>query len=160
MARAVTRRRRLLLLASAVVAFAVISALLARVLSANSAERDAVVQLLNAQVRGHVGAVRRQISGCAPASPCEAHLSQVVSRVRRPGRVLVLSYEAASGFSLGGTAGIARVAWRTDSQVKPVVQCVSVRRTGNPVSGLGIELTALSSPIGNETSCPGKSEAL
>ncbi len=160
MARAVSRRRRLLLLASAVVVFALISALLARVLSANTAERDAVVQVLNAQVRGDVSAVRRQISGCAAGSPCETHLNEVIARVRRPGRVLVLSYEPASGFSLGGTAGIARVAWRTDTQVKPVVQCVSVRRTGNPVGGLGIELTALSAPIGNETSCPGKSEAL
>lgn len=160
MARAVSRHRRLLLLAVAVVMFALISALLGRVLSANSAERDAVVQVLNAQARGDVSAVRRRIARCAAASLCDTHLADVVRGVRRPGRVLVLSYEAASGFSLGGTAGIARVAWRTDTRIKPVVQCVSVRRTGNPVSGLGIELTALSAPIGNETSCPGKSEAL
>jgi hypothetical protein len=160
MARFVPRRRRLLLLASAVVVFLLISALLARVLSANGAERDAVVKALNAQARGDAGAVRRQLSGCAAGSPCETKLNAVVARVRRPGRVLVLSYDAASGFSLGGTSGIARVAWRTSTQIKPVVQCVSVRRTGNPVGGLGIELTALSAPIGNETSCPGKQEAL
>jgi hypothetical protein len=156
----VSRRRRLLLLVSAIVVFLLISALLARVLSANGAERDAVVKLLNAQARGDAGAVRSQVSGCDAGSPCETKLSAVAARVRRPGRVLVLSYEAASGFSLGGTSGIARVAWRTDTQVKPVVQCVSVRRTGDPISGLGIELTAISAPIGNEASCPGKQDAL
>jgi hypothetical protein len=160
MAPALSRRRRLLLLASVFVMFLLISALLGRVLSANGGERDAVVKLLNAQARGEPSAVRSQISGCAAGSPCATKLGAVVARVRRPGRVLVLSYEAASGFSLGGTSGIARVAWRTDTQIKPVVQCVSVRRTGNPISGLGIELTAISAPIGNETSCPGKRDAL
>jgi len=156
MAPAVSRRRRLLLLALAVVVFVLISALLARVLSANGAERAAVIEVLNAQARGDASAVRGLIAHCAAGSPCQAQMSGVVARVRRPGRVLVLGYEASSGFSLGGTSGVARVAWRTDQAVKPVVQCVTVQRTGNPVTGLGIELMALSAPIGNETSCPAK----
>lgn len=150
-----SRTRRLLLLAAAALVFLLVSGLLARVLSANGGERDAVVSLLDAEARGDADAARTRVAGCPPSSACARGVARVVARVRRPGRVLVLSYDAASGF-FGGTAGVARVAWRTSSQIKPVVQCVTVRRTGNPVSGLGIALVAVSAPIGNETSCPAK----
>ena len=46
--------------------------------------------------------------------------------------------------------GTGRVAWRAGDG-GPVVQCVRVRRDG-PLSGAGVELLAISAPIGNEAS--------
>ena len=48
--------------------------------------------------------------------------------------------------------GTGRVAWRAGVGA-PVVQCVRVRREG-PLSGAGVELLAISAPIGNEAGCP------
>jgi hypothetical protein len=35
----------------------------------------------------------------------------------------------------------------------PVVQCIGVRRTGNPLSGIEVALVSLSAPIPNEGDC-------
>jgi len=38
----------------------------------------------------------------------------------------------------------------------PIVQCFRVRRTGNPITGLHINLLAVSKRIPSESNCPAK----
>jgi len=149
----VSRAARILLAAVAALAFFVLSGLLARVLSANTAERAAIVRLLGAQAGGDARGLSALLSGCARDSGCGAAASANAARLRRPGAVQILAYDPSTRFSLGDTRGVARVAWRV-APGPPVVQCVSVHRTGDPLSGLRVELTALSVPIRGDTSCP------
>jgi hypothetical protein len=138
-----------------VLAFVAVSALLARVLAANGAERTAIVRLLRAQARGDERSVVRQISGCASRPTCRSRVHAAVTVTRRSGRLQILRLDPSTGFSLGGTTGVARVAWNTTPTRRlTAVQCVRVHRGGNPVAGLSIELLALSTPIGREASCP------
>ena len=53
----------------------------------------------------------------------------------------ILEIQSSAGFSLGSTLGTARVAWRAGTSL-PVVQCVRVKRAGNAISGLRVELLA------------------
>jgi hypothetical protein len=48
-------------------------------------------------------------------------------------------------------SGTGRVAWRAGGS-QPVVQCVKARREG-PLTGGGVELLAISKPIGLEAPC-------
>ena len=48
-------------------------------------------------------------------------------------------------------SGTGRVAWRAGASL-PVVQCVKARREG-PLTGGGVELLAISKPIGLDASC-------
>jgi hypothetical protein len=66
--------------------------------------------------------------------------------------VEILSYQPSARLVLGERVGTGRVAWRAGGGL-PVVQCVRVRREG-PLGGGGVELLALSAPIGAEASCP------
>lgn len=142
----------------ALVAFLAISAVLARVLSANGAERSAIVELLRAQARGDAGEMARRIDGCEQTAACRAQVAANARRLRSPGDVDLVRLDPSTSFSFGGGAtDIARVVWRTPSRTT-VVQCVEVRRGGDVVGGLTVDLLALSGPIGRETSCPGVSE--
>ena len=76
-----------------------------------------------------------------------------VARLRRPGEVQILNYRPSIGLALTRQVGHGRVAWRTPGRL-PVVQCVRVRRDG-PLTGGGVELLALTDPIGAEASCDG-----
>lgn len=147
------RRRTVALLLLGVAAFLVVSALLARVLAANGAERTAIDALLRAQVRGDAAAMAAQIDGCAASAACRARVAANAAGLHGPGPVVILRLDASTSFSLGGSTGTARVAWNTKSRLT-VVQCVRVRRGGNPIGGLSIHLLALSPPIGRESSCP------
>lgn len=147
------RPARILLGALALLAFLAISLGLARVLSANGAERSAVLALVEAQARGDVEGMIRRIDGCARRPGCTARARANAERLRSPGRVELVRLDASSSFSLGGTRGVARVVWKTPGRTT-VVQCVTVRRGGNVVGGLSIELLALSRPIARESSCP------
>jgi hypothetical protein len=147
------RRARILLIAAAVVAFLVISAALARILSANGAERSAVVALVRAEAHGDLRAATATISSCADSVACQKTVRDAVAAVPLAGRIEVLSYEPSTGFSFGGSRGTGRIAWRTAPAGRPVVQCVGVRRTGDPVSGLGVSLTSVTRPIRTDASC-------
>jgi hypothetical protein len=147
------RSARIGLVAAAVVVFLVLSALLARVLTANEAERTRVVRLLDAEARGDARAAVRLVGGCPAIPACSSALRAQVTRLRHPGRVEVLRYEPATHFSLGGSRGVARVAWRIATG-PPIVQCIGIHRTGNPIGGLGVQLTAVSAPIPGEAGCP------
>jgi hypothetical protein len=150
-----SRPNRIALVAVAVVVFLVVSGVLARVLSANEAERAKVVTLLGAEARGDGAAAAALVRGCAGSAPCAAGLRATAQRVTRPGRIEVLNYEPATHLSLGGTRGVARVAWRIDAGA-PIVQCVGIHRTGDPIGGLGVDITSASPPIGGETGCPNR----
>ena len=98
---------------------------------------------------------------CWPSSPDVAATRHAALELRPPplrfvdpGAVLILQDQPSTGFSLTGTLGSARVAWRTDSGL-PIVQCVKVRRAGNAISGLRVELLAITPRIKSDADCPG-----
>ena len=147
------RLPRILLVALAAVAFLLVSFGLARVLSANGAERAAIEGLLAAQVRGDAHGMLARLSGCAERPACAAAARANAARLRTPGDLQIVRLDPSTSFSLGGRSGTARVVWRTTERTT-VVQCVAVRRGGDVLHGLTVELRALSPPIPRESSCP------
>lgn len=148
------RPLKLALIAIAVVAFLVISAGLARILSANNAERAAIDGVLRAQARGDGAAVAALLTACDPA--CAALQRRNAARLRHPGDVKIAQLAPSSRFVLGSARGVTRVAWTVVGTQRTVVQCVGVHRTGNVVAGMGVELTSLSAPIARNRDCPGQ----
>ncbi len=128
-----------------------ISFMLARGLSASGAERAQVLDALQAQARGDAAGVLRDLPACARQPVCVQVTRARVARLRRPGEVQILNYRPSIGLALTRQVGTGRVAWRTPGRL-PVVQCVRVRRDG-PLTGGGVELLALTDPIGAEASC-------
>jgi hypothetical protein len=137
--------------AGGVIVFVFLSFLVARVLSAGSDERSAAIAVLKAQASGDSGAVIGLIDGCRPRPACAARVHALVARERRPGRFDVLNVRTPS-FALGARTGTTRVAWRANGSL-PVVQCVTARRTGNPLAGYDIHVLSVSAPIGREAHC-------
>jgi hypothetical protein len=148
------RRLRLTLIVLGVILFLAISALLARAFSIDGAERAAITQLVTAEARGDAGAIVRLIVGCGSHPACRAQAARNAERLKHPGRVSIGELNPSAGFSLTSTLGTARVVWRAGSQL-PVVQCVRVRRAGDVISGLRIQLLALSARIKSGADCPG-----
>lgn len=149
------RLRLLLLIGLGLIVFLAISAVLARVLSLDSAERTAITGLLESQARGDAAGMIRQIYGCALNQACRRRAVQNASSLRRAGSVKILELNSSAGFSLSSTLGTARVAWRAGSAL-PVVQCVRVRRAGNAISGLHVELLEISRRIKTDGYCPAR----
>ena len=149
------RRTYLIVIAVAVLAFLAISALLARVLSANSAEQSAITALIKAQARGDAGAVMDDIAGCRTNEACRQRASELATTLRHPGTVSIIQIQPSTSFSITGTLGTARVAWDAGGSL-PIVQCVRVRRTGNAISGLRVDLLEISRRIKSDTACPAR----
>ena len=135
-------------------AFLVISGFLARFLSVENTERDADLALIEAQARGDVTGMLDRISGCRARASCMASVRANASnpRLRRSGGVKILQLSSSTAYALNGSSGKTRLAWTVIGQL-PVVQCVGVRRSGNPISGVKVTLTSLSAPIPNEADC-------
>jgi hypothetical protein len=150
----VSRTAKLALIVLVVVVFVAASAALARILSASSAERTAIGDVVATEARGDAPEVIRRIAGCAGSPACRARQRANASRLRRAGAPKLLALDPSTRFSLGGVRGVTRVAWGVPGRGPPVVQCVGVRRTGNVVSGFGVSLTGLSAPIGRQAACP------
>jgi hypothetical protein len=144
---------RILLIALGAVAFLIVSAALARILNANGAERSAIAALIAAQGRGDAAGVIAGIEGCAAQPACIARERLNAQRLRSPGKTVLVRLDPSTSFSLGGTDGVARVVWTAPTRTT-VVQCVAVRRGGDVIHGLSIELRSLSAPIGHQSSCP------
>jgi hypothetical protein len=146
--------KRIALISLGVVLFVVISGLLARFLSVENAERDADLALIEAQVRGDAQGMIARLTGCRADPACLRSVSANVAnpRLRRAGAVKILQLTSSTAYSLTGASGRTRLAWTVIGQL-PVVQCVGVRRTGNPFSGIKVTLTSLSAPIPNEADC-------
>jgi hypothetical protein len=155
MARPVPRTLKLLLILLALALFLAASGALARVLSAGSAERAAIGEVVAVQARGDAAGVIRRLDGCARARACRARQRANAGRLRRAGETKIFRLDPSTRLSLGGADGITRVAWGVPGRGRPIVQCVGVRRTGDVVSGFAVSLTSLSRPIGAERDCPG-----
>jgi hypothetical protein len=138
-------RRRHLLIAAAIVIFLAISFELARWLALENVERGQILALLTAQARGEAAVMRSDLHACGPR--CQADVSTDARTLKRPGGVLILADQSQTAYSLGGTVGTTRVAWKSSAGGLPVVQCVRVSRTGNAISGLAITLLAVSLPL-------------
>jgi hypothetical protein len=149
------RRKPLIaLIVVAVAVFLAISAMLARVWSGDGAEQSAVTALLGDEAKGDATAMIAAMTGCATDPACKAHAAADAAALKRAGSVSVLQYQASTGFSLATTLGDARVAWEVVDETKPIVQCVRVRRAGNAVTGIHIELLDISARLKSTASCP------
>jgi hypothetical protein len=146
------RRRLIAAAAIGVVLFLGLSVLLARYLAVENTERDDVLAVLRAQAAGDAGGVIARISGCRPRPGCVAQARQNAVRMRRPGSVKILSLTSHTAYSLIGATAPTRVAWTVIGRL-PIVQCVTVKRTGNFLSGLAVTLLSVSAAIPNEADC-------
>jgi hypothetical protein len=146
--------RRRIVLVVGVLLFLAVSALLARFLTTDNLEREKDVALIKAEARGDVAGMIRQLHGCAanPACVTTQRENAANPRLRRAGEVKILSLSSATANSPAGATGRTRLAWTVIGKL-PVVQCIDVRRTGNALSGVHVELLSLSKPIDNEGDC-------
>ena len=156
-----TRQRRILrvLLAVVVILVLLISTVLARFLSVENAERQDDEALVQAEASGDLAGMLDQLSGCRESPSCLAVEKANASdpRLRRSGSVKILRLDSKTAYSLTGATGKTRLAWTVIGQL-PVVQCVEVRRTGNILSGIHVQLIGLSRPIENEGICSKRSQ--
>ncbi len=132
----------------------VVSALLARFLSVENAERSDELALVQAEVRGDEAGMLDQMGGCRhdPACLATARANAANPRLRRSGTVKILQIESPTSYSPFGASGKTRLAWTVIGSL-PVVQCVEVRRTGNFLSGIHLHLLSISPPISGEGKC-------
>ena len=135
----------------AVALFGAASFLVARWLSTDGVERGKVERLLEAQARGDADAMAREIERCY--AECQERLARLAQRLRKPGRELrIARYDSDTSRALGRAEGPTRVVWFLGDDL-PTVQCVLVRRRGNPLTGPTVTLLGLSAPIGREAPC-------
>lgn len=146
-----SRRRLVTLIAFGAIVFVAISFLLARYLSTENRERDAVYALLRDQARGDAPAMLERLDGCD--ARCRANVEANARRLKRAGEVKILAYSSSTSYSLGHAEGPTRVAWTIVNRQLPVVQCVQVERTGNVLAGATINLLRLSVPIDRQGTC-------
>lgn len=147
-----SRARRIALIALGVVAFLLISGLLARFLSVENAERDEDLALLQAQVAGNVNGMLALLHGCRQSASCVATVRTDARTLRRHGAVKIVMLSSPTAYSLTGATGRTRVAWTVIGQ-NPVVQCVTVRRRGNFLAGISVDLLSVSAPIAKTAGC-------
>jgi hypothetical protein len=149
------RRAYIAAIAGAIIAFLMVSALLARVFSANSAEQSAITSLVKDEARGDTSAVIADVAGCRTSPTCRTRASYNATTLKHPGAVSIIQLQPSTSFSIAGTLGTARVAWNVGGSL-PIVQCVRVRRTGNAISGLRVDLLVVSHRIKSDTVCPAR----
>jgi hypothetical protein len=144
---------RALLAVAAIVVLAV-GALLARFLSVENAERADDLALIQAEVKGDAAGMLERLSGCRESRSCMASVRANASNahLRTAGAVKILQLEASTAYAPFGASGETRLAWTVIGTL-PVVQCVYVRRTGNFLSGIHVQLIGLSAPISGEGVC-------
>lgn len=136
-----------------IIVFLAISALLARIFSANGAEQGAITALITAEARGDERAAINLVYRCNTSSSCRERMAQNVAALRHPGSITIVQLSPSTSFSIATHVGIARVAWEAGSSL-PRVQCLVVRRAGNALTGLRVELLHVSLRIASDSSCP------
>jgi hypothetical protein len=149
----VSRPTVLALAVAGLAAFLVISFGLARWLSTENDERDAIYAVLAAQARGDAQGMLARLDGCASVPGCAAAARRNAERLRRRGEVKILAYDSATSYALGAAHGATRVAWTVVDRGLPVVQCVEVDRGGTVLTGRTITLRRVSLPIDRQSSC-------
>ena len=140
-----SRRRRRLWIAAAVVVFLGISFELARWLSLENVEQSYIIKLLAAETRGDRPAMLADLHDCTPV--CMADVRFDASSLRRRGAVKILADQSQTAYALSSRSGFTRIAWDTSKSPLPVVQCVVVSRSGNVISGITVRLLRVSRPI-------------
>lgn len=150
------RRAYIVAIAGAIIVFLVVSALLARVFSANSAEQSAITALVKDEARGDENAVIDDIAGCKTSQACRTRANYNATALEHAGAVSIIQIQPSTSFSIAGTEGTARVAWNVAGRPHPIVQCVRVRRIGNVISGLQVKLLDVSRRIKSDTACPAR----
>ena len=155
-ARARSRRRLYLVgILLALLVFLAISVVLARVFSIDGTEQTAITLLVKDEAAGNGSAMIGRIKSCRTSAACRARVATDAAALRRSGTISILQLNPSAGFSLTGTVGTARVAWRAGSSL-PVVQCVRVRRAGDALTGFQVELLKLSRRIASDSNCPSR----
>ena len=148
------RRPPLPLIVAALVIFLLVSAVLGRIYSSASNERSDVTALIEDEARGDQTGMLDALYHCRSSSACRQRVVQDASALHLPGPVSVLQLTVSTSFPLGGSTGVARIAWQPGHGLLPVTQCVRVRHTGNPITGLGVELLAITPRIKTNGDCP------
>ncbi|MDQ6749966.1 MAG: hypothetical protein M3Z33_04340 [Actinomycetota bacterium] len=147
-----SRRPRIAVITVGVLAFVVVSALLARVLTVGNAERTAMLELARAEAHADEAGVLRRVSACRTGSACRARLPRILARVSHPGRVRILRLDGPSGVAIAGRSGTARLAWKAGDAL-PIVQCFRLRTEGNPLQGYRVRVVSIADPIKLDASC-------
>jgi hypothetical protein len=143
--------KRALLIAAAVIAVLVISAVVARWLNNDTVERAKVVDLLRAQARGDAGTMLELVQ--CPDAACERLIRANAAKLRGRGDLKIALYQSQTAHALSSRTKPTRVVWFTPGRLT-TVQCVLVRRSGNVIAGASVTLLRLSAPIDRESSCP------
>ena len=149
------RRPKVLLITGVVfVVFLLISALLARIFSADSAQRAAIIAVLQDQAQGDTNAVISRIQGCDASAACRERAAYNATHLKAPGAVSVLTLQTARGWhhlrqQRGCRQG--RLADRLRTADRPVRARPA---GGEPDHGLHVELLAVSKRIPSESNCP------
>jgi hypothetical protein len=147
----VPRARIAIVVGFMVFVFLGLAVLLGRGLTGSISERSAGLDLVEAQAAGDVEAALDKLPKCRAEPACAQLVRDRVQELRRPGEVEILSYDPSVQVALTNRTGTGRVAWRAGKSL-PIVQCVRARRDG-PLTGAGVELLAISAPIGRESGC-------
>ncbi|HEY7968260.1 MAG TPA: hypothetical protein VID68_14670 [Solirubrobacteraceae bacterium] len=140
-----SRRRRRVLIALGVLLFLAISFELARWLTLEDLERTRILSLLTAEARGDASLMLADLHGCG--ARCRADVRTDARTLTRPGAVLILADQSATAYALTSRTGTTRVAWKSTRRALPVVQCVTVARKGNVISGLTLTLLRVGLPL-------------
>jgi len=133
-----------------ILAFLGVSLLVARWLYADSVERAAVEALLREQARGDAPAMLRRLD--CPDPRCSTVARANAGRLRARGEIDIARYDSGTAHALGSATKPTRVVWTAAGRLT-TVQCVLVRREGNPAAGISVTLVRVSAPIGREASC-------
>jgi hypothetical protein len=147
----VSRARLAIVIAFMVFVFLGVAVLLGRGLTGAVSERADVLDLVEAEAAGNAEAALAKLPACRAEPACAQVMRDRVRELRRPGDVEILSYDPSVQVALTNRTGTGRVAWRAGTSL-PVVQCVRAHRDG-PLTGAGVELLAISAPIGREEGC-------
>jgi hypothetical protein len=124
----------------------------ARFLTTENRERDAIFMLLAREAAGDERGVLAELHGCDAA--CTAKVHAFLPKVTGTGAVKIARLDSGTSYSLGTSTGTSRVVWVHGVDSRPIVQCVTVRRQGGPLTGRSVSLLALSAPLAdNEDSC-------
>ena len=140
------------LIALVVVLFFAISGLLARFFATENVERDDILAVLHAEVVGNERGMLAQLSGCVSAPKCVTVVKADAAFLHRNGSVKILDLTSESNHSLGASTGPTRVAWTVIGHL-PTVQCVTVKRSGNFLTGISVALLSIGRPINSEADC-------
>ncbi|MGI8558510.1 MAG: hypothetical protein ACR2ND_09410 [Solirubrobacteraceae bacterium] len=146
-----SRRVRTALISAVVLLFLLLSVELARFLSVENVERDAVLGLLARETAGDAEGMLARLAACDAS--CRAVVVQDAATLRGNGELKILNTASATAYSLTGGTGKTRVAWKQGRRL-PVVQCVLVRRGGDVVGGISVKVLSIGAPIAGTADCP------